>query len=354
MLQLKSLACFFSKRFSAPAVPSICLACDFGKSDILFLEAEKSSSGLKLLKFQRLARPEEKGKEAKILKETFEAGGYSSRKVRISVKGQGVIVRFVQFPQMKLEELRSAISFEIDQYIPFKEPEVLWDFQILEENLQSGDGVSMNVLLVAVKRDEIYTTLKIFQEAGLEVELIDVDALAAMNALAFFYPDRLQWPIAILDIGTEISSLSVAHHGRPRFIHDISFGGFDILKRLKRKLGLSQEQALKQISVEGVPMPEASAILRESLTDLATDLKVSLNYYLDQVPSAEPVKQLFMGNVAGYYPIVRETLGESLGIEIEAFDVLGKIQMGPEMDVELIKKARDLLAVSLGLLIREA
>lgn len=333
---------------------NLCLACDFGKSNILLLEAEKSPSGLKLLKFQRLARPEEKEKEAQLLKEALETGHYQSRKVRISVKGQGVIVRFVQFPQMKSVELRNAISFEIDQYIPFKEPEVLWDFQILEENLESADGAAMNVLLVAVKRDEIYGALKTFQEAGLEVELIDVDALAVMNAFAFFYPERFQMPIALLDIGTEVSSLSVAHHGKPRFIHDISFGGMDILKRLRRKLGLSPEQALEQMAVESVPMPEAAVILRESLVDLAADLKVSFNYYLDQVPSAEPVKQLFLGSVAGYYPIVRETLGESLGIEIEAIDVLSKIEIGPEIDGERIKKAQGLLAVSLGLLIREA
>lgn len=353
-MNLKNPVRFFSKKLSTASGPSVCLACDFGKSIILFLEAEKSSSGIKLLKFQKLVRPEEKEKEAQVLKEAFEAGAYGSRKIRISVKGQGVIVRFVPFPQMKPEELRNAISFEIDQYIPFKAPEVIWDFQILEDNIPTVDGPTMNVLLVAVKRDEIYATLKIFQDAGLEIELIDVDALAAINALLFFYPQRPETPIAILDVGTEISSLSVVHRGKPRFIHDISFGGLDILKRLKRKLGLSPEQALQQIAIDCAPtIPEAAVILRESLEDLVTDLKVSLNYYLDQVPSAEPVKQVFLGGVAGYYPLVSETLKESLGIEITALDVLSKTQMGPGMESDSLRKTQGLLAVSMGLLLRE-
>ena len=351
--KLMKPSAFFLKKPAKPIGPLTCLACDFGKSKILFLEMEKSPAGIKLLKFQKLIRPQEKEKEAQVLKEAFEAGAHSSSKVRISVKGQGVIVRFVQFPQMKAEELRNAISFEIDQYIPFKSHEVIWDFHILEENIQTNTGTGMNVLLAAVKRDELYATIKVFQDAGLEIELIDVDALATINALAFFYPERLQAPVAILDIGTEVSTLSVIHQGKPRFIRDISFGGLDILKRLKRKLGLSQEQAFEQTEVDRAPTPEAAAVLKETLADLVTDLKVSLNYYLDQVPSAEPVKQLFIGGGGGYHPIVSETLKASLGFEVDAMDVLSKIQIAPEIDAELIKKNQGLLPVSLGLLIRD-
>ena len=345
-------AAFSPKKPQKIAAPKICLACDFGKSKIVFLEVEKSDQGIKLLKFQKIPRPVEKEKDSAALNSAFENGKYNSRKVRISVKGQGVIIRFVQFPQMKPEELRNAISFEIDQYIPFKSHEVIWDFHILEENLPIASGAGMNVLLSAVKRDELYATLKIFQEAGLEVELIDVDALAAINALNFFYPERLQNPAAILDIGTEISTLSVAHLGKPRFIRDISFGGLDILKRLKRKLGLSQEQALQQIEVDQAPTPEATDILKEALGDLVTDLKVSLNYYLDQTSGATAVKQLFVGGGGGYHPIVTEILKNSLGFEVEAMDVLGKVQIAPEIDAVMLRKNQGLLPVSLGLLIR--
>ncbi len=351
--KLKLAQGLFPKKPQKPAGPELCLACDFGKSKIVFLEIEKSPAGIRLLKFQKLARAQEKEKDSEVLKQAFEAGGFGSRKIRIAVKGQGVIVRFVQFPQMKTEELRGAISFEIDQYIPFKSHEVVWDFHVLEENLQGNSGPVMNVLLAAVKRDELYAIIKIFQDAGLEIELIDVDALAAINALSFFYPEKLQAPTAILDIGTEVSTLSVAHNGKARFIRDISFGGLDILKRLKRKLGLSQEKALEQIEVDRVPTPEAALILKEALGDLVTDLKLSLNYYLDQVPAAEPVKQLFIGGGGGYHPIVTETLKANLGIEVEAMDVLSKIQTAPDLDVPLLKKNQGLLPVSLGLVIRE-
>jgi type IV pilus assembly protein PilM len=336
---------------AVPAGPSIRLACDFGKSKIVMVEIEKSQEGVKLSKFFKI--PRSTGKDADLLKSVFEKGGFASNKVRISVKGQGVIIRFVQFPQMKAADLKSAISFELDQYIPFKAHEVIWDCQILEENVPVTNGMGMNVLLIAVKRDDLYTTIQTFQTAGLQIELIDVDAVTLSNVLEYFHPEEVKNTTAILDIGTEVSTLSVIHNGKPRFIRDITYGGVDILKRLRRKLGLTQEQAIQQIEVDRVPTPEATTVIKEALGDLVSELRVSLNYYLDQIHGAEPVKKLFIAGGGGYHPLVIETLTQSLGFPTEVIQVLGKIQMGPGIDANLIKQNQGILTVALGLCVRE-
>jgi type IV pilus assembly protein PilM len=340
---------------AAPALPVSTLSCDFGRSKIVFLEVEKSASGVKLLKFQKASRAADPEKDPEVLKQTFDAGAYSTNKVRISVKGQGVIVRFIQFPTMKEADLRSAITYEIDQYIPFKSHEVIWDISILEENVPlTAGGTGLSVLLAAVKREDLYSLITTFQKAGLEIELIDVDALSAVNAFEYFHPDRLTKPAAFLDIGSEISTLSIIQNSKPRFIRDISFGGVDILKRMKRKLGLTEEQARTQIEVDQAPTPEAAAILKESLADLVSDLKVSLNYYLDQVPSSEPVKNLFIGGGGGYHPIVIETLTADLGFPVETLDILSKVQLAEGMDPQILKTNQGLLPVCLGLAVRES
>ncbi len=342
------------KAAETPVVQLPRVACDFGKTKIVFLEIQKTPQAITLTKFQKIPRSTQPEKDAELLKQAFEAGAYTTNRVRISVKGQGVIIRFIQFPTMKIAELRSAVAFEVDQYIPFKSHEVVWDLHILEENVSLAvGGTGMNVLLVAVKRDELYTMIQTFQNAGLEIEMIDVDALASINALEFFYPEQFNSSTGILDIGTEISTLSIIHHGRPRFIRDISYGGLDILKRLKRKLGLSHEHAMEQIEVDRQPTPEATVVLKESLGDLISDLKVSLNYYFDQVPSAEPVKTLFIGGGGGYHPIVIETLGSQLGFSVETMQILGKFQLANTVDAELVKKNQGLLPVTLGLCVRD-
>src|SRR5437016_2754576 len=79
-------------------LPVTTLACDYGKSKIVFAEVDKSPDSVTLMKFYKGPRSTAQGKEAEALKEAFEKGGFSTPKVRISVKGQGVIIRFVHFP----------------------------------------------------------------------------------------------------------------------------------------------------------------------------------------------------------------------------------------------------------------
>lgn len=336
-----------------PAGPETYLAVDFGRSKIVFLEITRFDQVVTLQKFKKTDRPAEKGKDSEVLKAAFAAGAYSTSKVRISVKGQGVILRFIQFPQMKLEELRSAITYEIEQYIPFKAAEVVWDFQILEENVptQAGGNV-MNILLVAVKRDDLYHLIETFKGAGLEIEVIDVDALAAINALEYFHPEKFNSPNAILDIGSDVSTLSIILNGKPRFIRDVSYGGADIIKKLKRKAGLTHDQAAEQVQVDRAPTPEAQAVLKEALGDLVSELKLSLSYYLDQVPSAEPVKTLSICGGGGYHPTVIETLTEDLGFKVEMMDILSKVQLGPGVEKEVVQANAGLMPIAFGLCLR--
>lgn len=336
------------------AAPVVSLACDFGRSKIVFLETQRAAGKLLLTKFQKFARTDDKMKDSEALRQAFEAGGYQTSRVRLSVKGQGVILRFIQFPKMKPEEIRGAISYEVEQYIPFKAGDVVWDFHILDDNVPiASGGMGMNILLAVLKREDLNKTLEIFQTAGLQIEIIDCDALASINALEFCAPDKFQHPCAIVDIGSEISTLSVLMGGKPRFIRDISYGGIDMVKKLKRKLGLTQEQALEQIEVDRAPSPEATAILKEALSDLVSELKLSVNYYLDQVPGAEPVKNFFICGGGGYHPLVLETLVRDLGVSAEMMDVVSKVELAPGLSPDVIKSNQGLLPVSLGLCLRD-
>ena len=345
----------FKKAAATPSGPSTIVACDLGKSKVVIVEVEKSPQKVRLIKFQKMVRSVNGEKDADLLKKCFEAGGFSTQKLRTSVKGQGVIIRFIQFPQMKREDLRNAISFEIDQYIPFKANEVVWDFCVLEENLTmaSGGGKGMNILLVAVKREDLTAYLQAFQDAGLQINLIDIDAVAVINALEFFHPESVQATVGILDIGTEISTLSIIQNGMPRFIRDISYGSFDILKRLKRKLGLSHEQAMEQMSEDRAPTPEALSVIKEGLGDLISDLRVSLNYYLDQVQSAETIKTLFVSGGVGYHPILLENLRGDLGFGVESFDIMNKIELASGVDSEMLKRNQGILSIAMGLCVRD-
>lgn len=333
--------------------PESVLSCDLGKSKMVFLEILKSPSGMELVQFQKIIRPTDETKLAEVLSQTRQSSNFGTSKVRLSIKGQGVVVRFIQFPKMKPEELRGALTFESEKYIPFKSEEVVIDYHIIEEDPSNAPGKLTSLLLVAVKKDEIYNLVKNFQNAGFQVELIDIDSLAFFNGLEFFHPEDCRSSVGLLDIGTDISTLVITRSGMPRFIRDISFGGADLVKRLKRKLGMSEKEAFEQLEVDREPSQPAMEVLKEGIKSLVADFKVSVDYYMDQMQPPEGVKKLFLGGAAGYLPFVIKAFSEDLGFPVQSMDLGNKISIKQGLDQDYIKKNQALLHVALGLCLRD-
>lgn len=327
------------------------LACDFGKTEIILLEMSSVSDKLSVQRFCKVKRALEKDQEAAaLLKKAFEEGGFSTSRVRLSMKGQGLIIRFLQFPKMKREDLRSAISFEIEQYIPFKSNEVVWDFHILEE---SADGKLLQVLLVAAKREEVENLIQTIQLAGLQIELLDVDALAMINAYKKLHPAADEESVVLLDIDTEISTLCVLQKGIPRFIRDISYGRLDIIKRIRRKLGMTEEQAHDELDHLDKASPESLQVIKEAMQEFLLDVKVSLSYYSDQIPNSEPVQKIYVAGTDVRHRFVTDLFQSSLGLTVEILNFAESLSWGPQVTLEQIRGNEGLLPVAIGLCVRD-
>jgi len=326
--------------------PVTVIGCDYGAYKILTLEMEKGIGKPFIKKFDLQQRPD---KEAPALIRQIFDGGYEKRQARSSVKGQSVLVRFIQFPKMTKPELASAIKYEAENYIPFKSDEVLMDFHILGD---VGGKNMMDVLLIAVKKEQVYSLIKDFQGADVQLDCIDADVFAMINAIEFFYPEEFASSAGFLDIGSEISTLSIIREGQPRFIRDISFGGIDITKRLRRKLGLTKENSEKILNLELAAPAEALAVIRESYETLCADLKVTLDYYQQQAQDAKPIEKMILAGGAGDPALTAAILSECLGLPVQHFNVVEKVDLADTVNKELFAKSQHMLAVAMGLCLR--
>lgn len=329
------------------------LVCQIGPAKVVLFEIEKKGPSIRLVRYQHAENFEGETKPPEMLKQLLEKGNFSARKVRVSIKGQGVIIRFIQFPQMRLQELRGAVSYEVEKYIPFKAAEVAVDFHIVDSSVKLPSGVGMELLLVAVKKDELYALVRTLQGGGLQVELIDVDALAAINAIEFFYPEAFNTSCGLLIFGTDISTLCIIREGKPRFIRDISYAKIDIVKLLKRKLGLADADAAAILDGDKTTSPEAIEVVRQGFSNLASDLKVSVDYYSDQAQSSEPVKTFFIEGAGQHHVLMAEIATKSLGFSVQPLDLLSKITLDASISPELVRKNSEFLPVALGLALRE-
>jgi type IV pilus assembly protein PilM len=318
----------------------------------VLLEMEKRVDHVFIRKLEILKNTFRDQSPALVLKPFLDGKKFSKDGIRTALKGHGVVIRFIRFPKMKIEELQSAMKYEVEQYIPFELKDVVLDFDIVEESLRTDDGDKMEVMLAVIKRPELDAMLEIFRNLECRLFVVDVNILSAMAALEYFHPADFSGHAGILDLGGEISTLGIVRDGKPRFIRDLSYGTLDLYKRLKTRSNLTEERIEKLFESHEEASPEETQAISESLEGLIGDLRVSLDYYHDQAGQSKPLAKLFLiGSMA--HPAVLKALGDGLHIPVSSVEVLSKVQCAPEIDPVFLKMNASLLPVALGLGLRQ-
>ncbi len=341
-----------SKIFQAKKPSNKITVCDLGLTKVVLLELEKMVDHLYIHRCEIIKYSSRDQKPALVLKPFLDGKKFKKEGVRVALKGHGVVIRFIRFPKMKIEDLGSAMKYEAEQYIPFELTDVALDFSVVEESVKSEEGEKMEVMLAVIKRAELEPTLEVFRNLECQLSVVDVDVLSGMAALEYFHPEDFSGHVGLLDIGTEISTLGIVRQGKPRFIRDISYGTYDLRKRLKTRADVSEAQFDLIFEKNEPATKEQTLAITESLSSLIGDIRLSFDYYHDQMQQTKPIEKIFLGGGVSH-PAVLETLSAGLQIPVCCMDSFKKLKWAPEVNGELLKTNSALLAVAFGLGIRD-
>jgi type IV pilus assembly protein PilM len=161
------------------------------------------------------------------IKLLVEEAKISSKEVNIAVSGQPVVVRLVSMPKMTAEELKGAIKFEAEKFIPFNINDCIIDFQIVKKHDKDN---KLDVLLAAVKKAYVEERLDMVSSAGLSVGVVDVDSFAIANAFLRNSPEASgpDKTFAILNIGAGLTNLTLLRDGAVCLVRDMQVGSTDL------------------------------------------------------------------------------------------------------------------------------
>jgi type IV pilus assembly protein PilM len=284
-----------------------------------------------------------------VLKNIIQTQGI--KRVNISVSGQQAISRYVDFPRMKASELKQALKFEAQKYIPFPIAEVNLDGVILREDLADN---KMRILVAAVKKEFLNQRLKLLKSLGLEVDIVDIDSLALINAFNYNYSqdDNLKnKTIALLNIGSATSNLNILENGHPSLSRDISIGGNNFTQRLADAFGIDFKSAEEMKMANDLQKTDkVIAAIESILAKLAQEVRTSFDYYESR--SVSSVEKIFISGGASLYPGLNEMLSGLLGLGVENWDPLRKIAIANNVDAVKLKNLSGQLAVAIGLALR--
>ena len=256
-----------------------CVGLDIGSYSIEAVELSVSGSRKKVTGFGYEEIP---GEEARYetLSRLVQNCHLKNRDVASSVSGRNVIVRYVNMRKMSDDELRNAIKFEADKYIPFGVDEVVLDCQRLDGTEGIG-AEEMRVLLVAVKRNVIEEHVGLLRSVGLNPVVIDVDVFALGNAWQFLTPDAEEnsQVTALVDIGSTKTNINVLEGGRSLFTREVYIAGADFSANIARRLSMNAYE-VEQLKREPKNREkEIGEAVGSAVDDLGNEIRLSLDFF---------------------------------------------------------------------------
>ena len=279
-----------------------------------------------------------------------EEAGESTKDLNISVSGSSVIVRLISMPKMTREDLKGAIRFEAEKFIPFDTKDYILDFQILKRDDKTN---KLDILLAAVKKDYIEERLKLVESAGYSVNIVDVDSFALINSFLRNRPHTDSDKTAVLlNIGAALTNLSIIRGEAICLVRDVMIGGNAFDNAISKSLGIDvgSAEALKSSPKER--LQDIILATKPIYSNILDEVSLSCSYYENQC--GRNVDEFYMSGGNALLAGSEEAFQEAFGIKPSLWNPMQflEISSGPRIDKKLIDSVNNSFAVAVGLALR--
>ena len=290
--------------------------------------------------------------------------GFASGNVAIALGGRSMFIREVVFPRMSDKELREAIHWDLDKYVPFSADQLYFDFWII------GPGsteVDLRILLVAVPRELVDTLVRVVSKSGLKLVAIEIEPLAIQRTLP------VTQDCMLIDIGADVSQVTLFQNKCPVFTRSIPIGGNRITEDVKESMQMQKEDAerlkfngdidsaaqktdamkdsMKDELNQAIGTALGVAEFEQFFSELSSEVSRTLEYYQVQNRSVS-ISQVFLTGGGSKTGNLSERLSQALDLPVMLHDPFADIDIAPSFNRKHLQGIGPQLAVAIGLAMR--
>jgi len=216
----------------------------------------------------------------------------TTKYVVTSLPEEKAFFQVIQMPKVSKEDLRSAVIYEAENYIPLPIEDVYLDYRVIPPLQNSLDH--LDVLISAIPKDIAHPYVSCLKMADLEPVVLEIESLAIIRALV--KNGVALSPILLIDFGATRTSFIIFSGYSLRFTSSIAVSSNDFTEIIARNLQVKREEAerlkIKYGLEEKIKLKikdEQSKVKRErgkifealipALVDLIQQIKKHLYYY---------------------------------------------------------------------------
>jgi len=272
----------------------------------------------------------------------------------VAISGASVITKIIYMDVSLSEpELESQIEIEADSLIPYPLDEVSLDFEKVDVN--KADPSKVDVLLSAARTEHIEVRAHAVMDGGFEPKVMDVESYALSRAgrlcidqLPDDAEDKL---VAFIDIGAQITLISIVEGDKSLYTRDQVFGGEQFTNSIVSYYGKSFDES-ETAKVKGqLPPNYTFEVLAPFQTALLQQIRRSIQMFLNTSEKANIDYIVLSGGTALISGLDRLLIDE-LGVHTVVAQPLKELELAPELDSDDIEHIQPQLMIAIGLALR--
>ncbi len=300
----------------------------------------------------------DKERMAETIRQCVIASRADAKAVVIGLGGRNVFSREIVMPAMPQAELAEAIKWNLEEYVPYPIDSFYYDFTVIGP---SDDGIKLQILLVAAPHDVVDPLIAAVTAAGLQLVAIETEVLALFRTLRGQKKSRSNRDnCLILDIGAQLSQISIFQQGAPMFTRIIPLGGLQFTQVIMRTRNLDFDEADQlKFKRTGLLQPvdycgEQSVVHQELellINEMTREMRRTIDYYITQNNRAV-IDQIFLAGGGANFENVLPHVNNQLDMTIELHNPLAFIAVSSAFEPRFLQAVGPQMAIAIGLALR--
>lgn len=248
----------------------------------------------------------------------------NTKYVVASLPEEKSFLQIIQMPDMKDEELKTAVFFEAENYIPLPVSEVYLDFKAIS-SIKNQSG-RLNVMIAASPKKIVNSYVNVLKKAGLIPVALEIESEAIARALI---KEGGGSQVALVDFGRTNTSLIVFYENSVYFTCSMPVSSKQLTEAISKELKISFDRAEKiKIKYDmskkdrTVRSKEIFRAMSVVLYDLVDGIKKYLNFYQDHASEKHnfpkgKIEKIFLSGGGSDLKGLSEFLSKNLKIPVE-------------------------------------
>jgi type IV pilus assembly protein PilM len=199
----------------------------------------------------------------------------NTKYVVASLPEEHAFLQVIQMPKMPEEDLKSAVIYEAENYIPLPIEEVYLDSEIIKPVVDHLDH--FDVLIAALPKKTVDSYLNCLKKAGLLPQIMEIESLAIARSLIKSEISPL--PVLLTDLGATRTSFIIFSGYSLRWTSSIPVSSHQFTEVISKTLNVDLKKAENLKIKRGIKNKEIFEAVVPALTDLTKQVKKHLDYY---------------------------------------------------------------------------